>query len=159
MNTRDLAIIEMRLVQTSSYKTIGEKFGISVERVRQIITRYHRKMASYLEREQLIKKKIETESPHFVHVAFSDLSKGIQTALKSRGIPTTSEGLTRYSASDLLRFKGIGRKSLQEIAALLRMRGFNFFEEFGRGDGWDGMAGLFRKMLFIARNQEVSLSC
>ena len=58
MNSRDLAIVEMRLIEGSSLKTIGEKYQISPERIRQIIDRFHEGAGLYLAREQLIKEMV-----------------------------------------------------------------------------------------------------
>ena len=47
MTDRDKRIVEMYLNQNISYKTLGDMFGISGERVRQIIDKFYKKANHY----------------------------------------------------------------------------------------------------------------
>lgn len=126
MTARDLEIIKMRLVDGASLEALADKFEISIERVRQIIDAWQHELAIYLERDKEIKKRIGKEPWPFVY--FHDLSPRVQALLKSHGIQTL-DAVTEYSASELLRLKGCGRKMLLEIAALLRMNGLKLKDE------------------------------
>jgi len=147
VNARDLAIVKMRLKQGASFKNIGVKFGVSAGRVQQIIDRFNGKLPLCLAQERMINKRCEFEpSPH---AFFSDLSTGNQALFKSRGIRSL-EDIAKCSSSELLRFPGIGMKSLKRISALLRMNGLKLRE---------GDAGVQDWILSEARKADPEKGC
>ena len=53
MSNRDKEIVQKYLTQKTTYKKLGEVYGISGERVRQILVKFYRKVrAAYLKKER-----------------------------------------------------------------------------------------------------------
>lgn len=53
MSERDKQIVQKYLTQKTTYKKLGEVYGISGERVRQILVKFYRKVrAAYLKKER-----------------------------------------------------------------------------------------------------------
>ena len=53
MSDRDKEIVQKYLTQKTTYKKLGEVYGISGERVRQILVKFYRKVrAAYLKKER-----------------------------------------------------------------------------------------------------------
>lgn len=93
-DNRNLQIVAMRLDKLT-FKEIGEHFGISQERVRQIINRHMRKCYN---------------NEIFLSVAAKQTIRRL---------------LSEHTAIEVLRLKGVGMKTLREIRFWLAAGGAN----------------------------------
>ena len=119
--------------QRMNYEQIGEKFELTRERVRQIYEKARRRI-KHTSRFRLMfnpyPTKKEEASNSFIYSnghKLLDLEISIRAlnVLSYPGI-TYLEGLSQYSRLDVLKFRNMGRKSMDEIEELMKQFNVSF---------------------------------
>lgn len=119
--------VRLRL-QGWSLEKIGQLFGMSRERVRQIIKRWYRNFCKVWDKQDSIaeaKEKAKSEGLEFMEddcITLKDLSVRAQRLLIKHGVKDF-EDLAKFSDRQLAGIKGLGRKNIKEIIALMKLRG------------------------------------
>jgi hypothetical protein len=148
---RDLEVFRLRhdpsVEQSPSWDEIARQFGISRERARQLAIRaikalcderrlQDQKLEHTVEPDQLfwlneaLQEATEQPSPRLSTIFATDiddleLSVRSVNSLKNSNIHTLGD-LVRQTESQVLQVRNFGKKSLQEVSALLEKEGLNF---------------------------------
>ena len=156
---RSKKIFELRVFKRMTYRQLGEVFGISGERVNQIIRKCYRIFCVALDRqERLLKiKNIPLEAPKEYFITLNDLSVRTRMALLAANIKEF-EDLAKYRSREILSLRQIGKKGLTEITNLMRLRGISFRDD-GSFHGGVGCAGQARRRLSVISNFKNVMSC
>ena len=130
LDERAWSVIEQRAVRLSTLESIGVEFGVSKERVRQIIKRTTKKIQRKLgfllpycdyfdERSELIRQKINTET-----LAWSALVDELKRQLSGTDFAATKEDLARLIA--IIRLLVISNKPWVQDTFELKRKDFTF---------------------------------
>lgn len=106
IRTKENEILKDRLFKCLTYKEIGEKWGKSTERIRQIIMKLYMQLCW----------KNNKRSPSYITI--SQLSYRVQKCLLTANIKSIRQ-LRNISMNKLLNIKNLGKYGLKEILILL----------------------------------------
>lgn len=113
LKVRNKQIYENRVFDKMTLKGIGKKYGLTKERVRQIVYEIG------CQRVQNMRSGIKDgEFPDSFLLENIDLSVRVQTCMRCSGIKTVGE-VKKMSVNDLFRIKNFGRKSFRELREVI----------------------------------------
>lgn len=115
LRERNWEIYRMRVVEKRTLDSIGAKYGITRERVRQIVFKAERILA----RQSWVKK--EADRKREMVMGALDLNLGALNVLINMGVHEMKLGLfvTIYTPADVLRQPNCGRQRLRQIIAAI----------------------------------------
>lgn len=115
LRERNWQIYRMRVQEKRTLDSIGAKFGITRERVRQIVFKAERILA----RQSWVKK--EADRKREMVMGALDLNLGALNVLANMGVHEMKLGLfvTIYTPDDVLRQPNCGRQRLRQIIAAI----------------------------------------
>lgn len=139
---RNTLMFDDRMFNRMTYKEIGEKYGVSTNRARQIIQHRYRVLKHSLSirrryipelknriqelKDELVKSKYiinkASSNESFIFIDDLDLSNRTRNCLKNMGITTLNEA-SLLKDYDFLAWPNFGKKSLNELRYLIKANG------------------------------------
>ncbi len=118
---RNQEIVKLRVFKRMTYGQLSDVFGITEERIRQIIYKCYRGMCRDLERSE----RFRAFGGAQCSLSLDDLPVMTRNALRSANIKRV-EDLSRFSEEGLLNIPYIGLKGLRAIERLMHLHGISF---------------------------------
>lgn len=116
---KTLKMMRIRLFKKKTFKEIGKEFGVSKERVRQLICREMRRSEALYYINSLPPEAITINTL----CDAGEMSERARNCLVNNGYNLLSE-LSSLSMLDLLRMPNLGRKKYHEVQDILKKYGF-----------------------------------
>ena len=109
---------------------IGKELGVTKQRVKQIISKGTRQIASYIFEQRLdkqTKKDFESVKTTYANYPIESLGFSLRTynALTRNNIRTVAD-LLNYRIPEIRKFRGLGKKTFKEVAIKIQEMGFLF---------------------------------